>query len=224
MFTEAGPTDKPAKYIERFAIEQNSESLENGVFKLEYNIKSVPEQEKFQQIKINEAVFKKINGVLTVLRRVLFSIDPKKAGEPKFFSVVCADIKNGIEIRQLACYLDLKKVSYGFIGVEEYQHRSIQDLNIEPRAIGDKQGLYIDYKDISMGQFIASQIQHRIKLKFNRPEVDKNADIDKEIIKVVVYTIKAYNFKDFSTVELNNLITNNKITLNQQAVWARPME
>jgi hypothetical protein len=224
IFTPLDKNDKPTKYLERFAIEQNIESLENGVFKLDYNIKNVPEQEKFQQIKTNEAVFKKINGVLMVLRRVLFSTERVKYAEPVFFCIVAADIKNGFEMRQLSYYLDLKKVSYGLIGVEEYQHRMIQDINIEPKAVGDKEGLYIEYKDIALGDFITAQIQQRIKLKFSKPEVDKNADIDKEIMKIVAYTIKIYGFKDFDAVELSNLLTNNKTSLNRAAIWAKPTE
>jgi hypothetical protein len=45
-----------------------------------------------------------------------------------------------------------------------------------------------------------------------KPEVEKNADIDKEVTKIVAYTVKTYDFKNFSYVELNNLLTKNKIT------------
>jgi hypothetical protein len=76
-----------------------------------------------------------------------------------------------------------------------------------------------------MEDFIAAQIRHRIKLKFQKPEVSGDyVDIDKEIIKIAVYTIKTYNFKDLSVVELNNLFTNNKLELNRQAIWERPIE
>jgi len=45
-------------------------------------------------------------------------------------------------------------------------------------------------------EFIADQIQNRIKLKFQKPEVPANADIDKEVLKIVNYTLAAYQFKN----------------------------
>lgn len=68
------------------------------------------------------------------------------------------------------------------------------------------------------------QIKHRIKLKFQKPEVDKNIDIDKEILKIIIYTIKTYDLRNFREVQLDNLVTENRVILNQAAVWARPTE
>jgi hypothetical protein len=217
-------SDKPEKYIEKFAIEQIKNEFNAETLKFDYAIKPIPEQEKYQEFKFNKAVAEKINNVWKVLRRVIFSLERQKTEEPKFFCLITADIKNGFEIKELFYYLDLKKVSYNFISPGEYQHRSIQDSNVSEAIIGDKEGLHVEYKNITLEDFIAAQIQHRIKLKFQKPEVNEKADIDKEIMKVVVYTIKTYQFRDFNTVELNNLLTSNKITLNQGAVWARPTE
>jgi hypothetical protein len=71
-----------------------------------------------------------------------------------------------------------------------------------------------------MADFVIQQIEHRIKLKFQKGEFGKKADIDKEVLKATVYTIKAYDFKDFDEVELYNLTTNNKVTLNRAAIFA----
>ena len=217
-------SDKPEKYLERFAIEKINDDFKEESLRLEYAIKVVPEQEKYQDYKYNKDVMEKLNNVWKVLRRVVFSMERGTAKEPQFFCLVTADIKNGFEIKEIFYYLDLKKVSYEFISWDEYHHRSIQDTNISPEIIDDKEGLHLNYKDITMADFIAAQIQHRIKLKFQKPEVDKNADIDKEILKIIVYTIKTYNFRNFTAVELNNLLTSSKTILNQGAVWARPTE
>jgi hypothetical protein len=216
--------EKPEKYLERFSIMRNSDELKEDSLKVEYLIKAIPEQEKYQEYEYNKGVPEKINNVWKVLRRVLFSMEKSNKAEPHFFCLVVADIKNGFEIKELFYYLDLKKVSYEFISWTEYHHRTIQDTLMLPQIIGDKEGAHLDYKDITLGDFVLAQIQHRIKLKFQKPEVDKNADIDKEILKIVVYTLKTYEFKDFSQVELNNLVTNSKTVLNQAALWARPME
>jgi hypothetical protein len=217
--------DKPEKYLERFAVEDNKVDFKGGTLKLEYLIKNIPEKEKIQEYKYNKLVFDKINSVWKVLRRVLFSMERSREGnEPKFFCLVTADIKNGFETREIFYYLDLKKVSYEFISWTEYQHRIIEKSDISPQIIGDTDGLHLDYRDITLEEFVALQIQHRVKLKFQKPEVDKNADIDKEILKIVIYTVKTYNLRDFLGVELDNLLTQNRIVLNQAALWARPIE
>lgn len=218
-------SDKPQEYVERFVIEQNKSLFNNGQLRLGYLIKPVPEQEKHQEtIKYSDDALKKINGVWGVIRRVLFSMKLSKEKEPKFICVVTADIKNGFIIQDTAYYPDLKKVSYGFISPGEFQHRAVQNTEVFPRIIADKDGYHLNYREISMEEFLAWQIQHRIKLKFQKPEVEKNADIDKEILKIIIYTLKTYGFKDFSEVELNNLLTNNKISLNRRAVLERPSE
>lgn len=217
-------SDKPEKYLERFSIEHNKDEFKDGLLKLEYSIKVIPEKEKYQEVKYNKLALEKMNNVWKVLRRVLFSMKDSKKDGLQFFCFISADIKNGFQMKEIFYYLDLKKVSYEFISLAEYQHRTIQDTQIQPEIIGDKEGLHLNYRDIPFEEFLMRQIEHRIRLKFQKPEVDKNVDIDKEIIKIVVYTLKTYNFRDFSTVELNNLLTNNKIILNQAAIWARPMD
>lgn len=216
--------EKPEKNLEKFKIEQNFSELDNELLKVGYAIKAIPEQFVVQEFTYNKAALEKINKVWQVLRRVIFSLDSTKDNGPKFFYMVTADIKYGFELKGLSYYLDLKKVSYDFISWGEYEHRSIQDLNLDSAIIGDKEGLHLDYRDFTLKDFILAQIQHRIKLKFQKPEVDKNADIDKEIAKIISYTVKTYDFKEFSEVELNNLLTNNKILLNRAAVWAGPTE
>lgn len=212
-------SDKPEKYLERFKIEHNKEEFQGKLLKLEYLIKAVPEKEKYQEYKFNKTASEKINNVWKVLRRVIFSMERLREGEPKFFCLVIADIKNGLEIKEIFYYLDIKKVSYEFISIGEYQHRAIQDSNISADIIGDKEGKHLKYEELTLKDFVAKQIDHRIKLKFQKPEVDTNVDIDKEIIKIVVHTIKTYDLRDFTSVELNNLMNNGKITLNEAAVW-----
>ncbi len=211
---------KPEKVIERFTIEQNNDELKNEVVSVNYLIKPVPEQEKLQDMKYSKAAFDKISNVWTALRRVIFSMERPEQNSPKFFVTVTADTKNGFLIKETFYYLDFKKVSYGLMSWGEYQHRIIQETEVSPEIIGDTQGLNLKYSDISFGDFILQQIQHRIRLKFQKPEAEKNADVDKEILKIIRYTLKAYGFKNFSTLELNNLATVRKITLNQAAVFS----
>ena len=224
MFAAVSPKDKPQKYTERFSVDQNKAAFENEDMKLAYDIKAIPEQEKTSEYTYDKDFMSRLNNIMVIIRRVLFSTERKKSAEPDFICIVAADIKNGFEMREISYYQDLKKVSYGLMGVEEYQHRTIQELNVEPKAVGDREGSYLDYKDIKLADFIADQIEHRIKLKFSKPEVKKDADIDKEIMKAAILTIKAYDFKDFSEADFENLLTNKTTILNRQAIWAKPIE
>jgi len=212
------PAEKPEKYTERFQIEENKEEFDGSKLKVQYLIKLIPEAEKAQEFKYNKEALEKISKIWRVLRRVVFSSRRGKWQEPQFYYIIAADVKNGIEMSEVFYVEDLKKVSYEFISWTEYQHRSISDMRLAPEIIGDRKGANIAYKDISMRDFILYQIKHRIKLRFQKPEAQRGADIDKEILKIVAYTVKTYGFEDFSEAELNNLLTENKIILNRAAL------
>lgn len=216
--------DKPEKYTEKFNLINNDVDFQNRSFRLDYAVRAIPEKEKIQEYKYNKAVLEKLNNVWKVIRRVMFSLKKGDKNEPQFFCLVIADIKSGFEMKEVFYYTDLKKVSYSNISWGEYQHRAVSDTNVSSAIIGDKTGAHLVYEDITMDKFIALQIQHRVKLKFQKPEVDKNADIDKEIAKIVTTTVRTYGLKDFDLVELNNLLTDAKSTLNRAAVWARPQD
>lgn len=211
---------KPEKYIERFLLEDTKNLFDARTLRVNYLIRHTPEKEKEQEMTIKKSVNEKIFNILQVIRRVLFSIANHKKDGPIFFCIVTADIKNGFEIKQLFHLLDLKKLSYGLISQTEYQHRVVQSTGISALIIGDKNGDHLNYRQITIEEFLADQIQNRIRLKFSKPEVENNADIDKEVHKVVAYTLKTYEFKDFNFVELNNLATQARVLLNQTAVFS----
>lgn len=211
-------TDKPRKFTNLFEVGRIVDDFSTESLKLRYSIKNIPPETQYEATEFNKKVSEKMFQVLQVIRRVLFSLDRDKKEEPRFICVVVADVKNGVEITTLSYYPDLKKVSYGIISVTEYQHRNVQDVSINPDILGDKKGRHLKLKDIAMKDFIASQIRHRIKLKFQKPELGKNADIDKEVLKIIALTVKIYGFNDFHDVELENSANGYQIRLNKVAV------
>jgi len=217
-------SEKPQKYSEKFEIGLLENRFSNDSLQLEYSIKSIPETEKTQQAEYNKSVLEKISNVWKVLYRVILSMDRNRPDIPKFYCVITADIKNGLERIDIFYYQDLKKYLYQFISWDEYQHRAIQDFVQSEEILADTYGLHVKYKDMTWEDFLTAQIKQRIRLKFQKPEVGQDVDIDKEILKVIVYTLKTYDYRDFRNVEVTNLLTNNKITLNQGAIWARPTE
>lgn len=216
---------KPEKYTERFLVENRKNHLDERVLRINYLVKPVPETEKQQDMSLDKSVNTKIFNVLQVIRRVLFSMDNKQPGNnPLFFCIVTSDIVNGFELKQIFYCLDLKKLSYGFISQSEYQHRIVQNTEVSAQIVGDKEGRHLVYQDITLEEFLTDQIQGRIRMKFQKPEVEKNADIDREILKIVFLTLNTYAFKDFTIVEMTNLVTGTKTILNQTAVFAGSKE
>jgi hypothetical protein len=211
--------DKPEKYTERFLVEDKKNILSQGILKVNYSVKPIPEKEVEQEMSLDKKVNEKIFNLLQVIRRVLFSTDNSKINNPQFFCIVTADIKNGFEIKQTFHLSDLKKLSFGFISQTEYQHRIVQDSLVSLLIIGDHQGSHLNYQDITLEDFIADQIQNRIRIKFQKPEVEKNADIDKEVLKIVTFTLNAYNFRNFTLLEMINQRNAKRIILNRTAIF-----
>ncbi len=217
-------SEKPKKTIELFKVEQNKGEFKDAALNIEYAIKAVPKKEQSDNYEVNKGVSEKLGSVWRAIRRVIFSMDYKLSGA-KFICIVVADTKSGFDIRTVIYYLDLKKVSYGLISNDEYQHRTVQETSVNPKIIDDKTGLYLEYKNVLMPDFLAAQIQQRIRLKFQKPELNnKNADIDKEVLKIAAFTLKTYGFKDFNEVRLHNLLTEKKVTLNKAAILLGPAE
>lgn len=224
------PSQNPEKSLERFAVDYSKadyhkEGAREGTLSLEYLVRPVPEKKTPNPpYQYNKAVSKKISDVSRVALQVLHDSGYSRSEKIQFFCLVVADIKNGFEIKEMMYYPDLKKLYYFIMDSYEYQHRVIQDSNVAPpQIIGDKEGRHLAWEEITMRDFVLKQIEQRIRLKFRKPEVERESDIDREIVKTAIHTIKAYNFKDFTRLELDNLFSNKKVILTQQDVWASPI-
>ncbi len=221
------PSEKPEKSLERFAVDYSKadyhkEGAQEGTLSLEYLVRPVPEKKTPNPpYQYNKAVSKKISDISKVALQVLHDSGYSRSEKIQFFCLVVADIKNGFEIKEMMYYPDLKKLYYFIMDSYEYQHRVIQDSNVAPQQIiGDKEGLHLAWEEIDMRDFIMKQIEQRVRLKFKKPEVERESDIDREIVKTAIHTIKAYNFKDFTRLEFDNLFSNKKIILRREEVWA----
>lgn len=210
-------SDKPQEYLKLFEVTSIESSFHDDTISFGYNIKAIPEAKEAQNKKINPLVSKKMQQVFSALRRVLFSLKHSEDG-PKFFIIATADIKNGVEILETTYIDDFRKVLYGMLSWTEYQHRSLQDIKISLEAIGDLEGKHLEFRDVDFSEFLVEQIKQRLRIKFNRPEVEKGADIDREVLKSIKNVLEIYNFKEVNLLELNNLVTNNKVYLSRAAL------
>jgi hypothetical protein len=164
--------------------------------------------------KLNKKAMEKINHAWDVMRRVVFSMDRKERDEVKFYVLLAADTSNGLQIQETIYYLDLIKVLYRAISPGEYHHRVAVKSGLRPELIGDAEGKNIKFFDVKFRDFVCNQIEHRVGLKFQKPEVAQSADLDKEIKKSVLEVLSIYSFTDFSVAELTNLMTNGRCHLD----------
>lgn len=216
-------TDKPQEYSKKFEVKSIDGSLRGGSISLDYHIQEIPEAKESQNKKFNPQAMDKINKILRSLRRVIFSLQ-HNGYEPKFFIIVASDIKNGVELIEITYIDDFKKAFYGIISWSEYQQRSLQDIKASLEAIGDFKGRHIKFQDIDFKEFLVEQIRQRIRLKFNRSEAEKGANIDKEVLKSIKNVLEIYKFEDFLILDLKNLLTDKKTSLSRAAVFEKIKE
>ncbi|MBM3244991.1 MAG: hypothetical protein FJZ15_04270 [Candidatus Omnitrophica bacterium] len=218
------PAKNPKKIKEIFEVGSVKSAFNDASFVVNYDINKIRPLEKIDPYEINKEVSEKVGKVLRTLVRVISSTAHSKESQPEFLRIIIGDTNSGFEIVNTIYTLDLKKVAYNLISTTEYQHRTIQDTAVNAKLINDIKGSSIQFKEVKMKDFIAGQIEQRILRKFQKPEVDKNADIDAEILKVIVSVMQIYDFNGFSDAELNNLVTNSRLKLNRAAIMTGPSE
>jgi len=214
----------------------------NRILDKEYGIK----EDKI----FDEEMVDKLRNILTTIGRVLISSDYA----PEFFALLASDINLGIDYTLIGNALDIKKSYASFIPWTESNRRYVIRLKAAPEAIGDKTGTHIQAYDIKLPEFLAEQMAQRIGARFNEEGLKKYFKIEKsdgkflnntfileysiqqiskpnkeinikeEVLNIITYCIKTYDFKDFSMLELTDLTTGNKLTLSNAAIWARPIE
>ena len=198
----------------------------------------------------DEEMLDKLRNILTTIGRVLISSD----NTPEFFALLASDINIGIDYIVIGNVLDIKKSYAGFLPWTEANRRYVIKLKLDPEAIGDTTGKHLEAYDVKLPDFLSEQIAQRIGVQFQEEgrkkyfkvekaegkflndtfileyaiqqiaKPDKEIDIKKEILNTITYCIKTYEFKDFSLLELTDLVRQDKLVLNKAAIWARPTE
>ena len=124
---------------------------------------------------------------------------------PDFFVLVIADVVRGIEKRDIFFLQDYKRSYTGELPGEEFWKRFVADYAGNVKIIGDRDGRYIDYKDITLPEFLTKQILQRIRIKYQQSSFPPSADSRQEILSIVSDTLYAYQFTDYKKIDLHNL-------------------
>lgn len=197
----------------------------------------------------DEEMMDKLRNILTTIGRVLISSD----NTPEFFALIASDVNLGLDYTIIGNILDIKKSYAGSIPWTEANRRYVIKFEIVPQAIGDLQGRHLKPYDVKLPDFLAEQISQRIIAQFREEErkkyfevkesqgkfendtfiftyyIEKKSqapqeiDIRKEILDIIAYCVKTYEFRYFSAVEIIDSSVPDKLTLNKAAIWARPI-
>jgi len=192
----------------------------------------------------DEEITDKLRNILSTIGRVIISSD----NAPEFFALLASDINLGLDYTIIGNVLDIKKSYAGFIPWTEANRRYVIKFKIAPTAIKDTGAEHLDAYDIKLQDFLAEQIAQRIAVQFQKEDLkkyfkidlfngkfkndrfifeysisevlkpDKKINIIKEMLSVISYCIKIYEFKDFSYVEIRNLLSEDKLILDKGEV------
>ncbi|MBU4333283.1 MAG: hypothetical protein KKD07_02455, partial [Candidatus Omnitrophica bacterium] len=128
---------------------------------------------------------------------------------PAFFVVTISNITKGLEIEIMLNFEDYKKAMSPnpIIPYEEYTKRYITEIRGNTDIISDNEGKHIAYRDITMQEFLGKQIINRVNFKYTRSDFPPGDDTVKELLAIIATTVRLYDFKDFLSVNLKDLVT-----------------
>lgn len=209
------------------------------ILRKEYGIK---ENEIF-----DEETMEKLRKILSTIGRVLINSD----NTPEFFVLLASDINSGLDYVIFGYVLDIKKSYANFIPWTEANRRYVIKFGANPQAIGDKTGSHFQVYDIELPYFLAEQIAQRIAARLQEEDLKKDFTVErligrfsnnafifeysieqtsltdkkiralKEMLNIITYCVKTYEFKDFSLVEIKDLVTQDRLVLDKAEIWAR---
>ena len=198
----------------------------------------------------DEKMLDKLRNILITVGRVLISSD----NTPQFFALLVSDINLGIDYSISGNILDIKKSYSGSIPPEETNRRYVVKFLSSPEAIGDKAGLHFIPYDITLTDFLAEQISQRIGGRFQSDELKSYFKVEKsegefkdgvfsfnysieeiakpkakikirnEILNIIAYCLKTYEFNDFLGISITDLRADEKLNYTKTEILSRPTD
>ncbi|MFC1753640.1 hypothetical protein ACFL96_09655 [Thermoproteota archaeon] len=144
-----------------------------------------------------------------------------------FFAISLANIKKGLMITFIIHKLDMEQFLLGMLPSDEFYNRMIMKTEGNKDIINDKYGLHTEYNDISLTNFLREQIVNHSRATINeleRYEPEKIKTIDKldDILIEDFYKVTTkYEFQDYLFLEVNNIISKEKVLLSKSKLERR---
>lgn len=136
---------------------------------------------------------------------------------PEFFVMVFADTKNGVAIKAINYFEDMRMALSNppAISHEEYIKRYVSEIFGDEAIVGDMKGERLKTSEIVLSDFLAQQIETRIKYQFTQSNFPPTGELQDEIWNVVAETCRLYQFKDFDKIKLIDMQTQKESTYNK---------
>lgn len=144
-------------------------------------------------------------------------VSPQDEVAPEFFVMVFSDIKKGIAIKSISYFNDMKMALSNppALTSDEYGKRFVYELFGDEDLIGDKTGSRLKTEEMTLGNFLAKQIENRIKFQFTQSGFPPTGEVQDEIWNIISETCRLYNFKDFEKIKLTDLQTEKESTFDK---------
>ena len=208
------PTDKGASKSreskESISVQYLEVKYADGDFRVDYDFAKSKsyESDHGYQTKYSDEFSTKQRAVFTAINRTYTNVEHP----PEFIVLTVADIESGIEMEILVNFGDLKLASMDMAFQQEFvSHRTLADQpKGDKKIIGDREGKHLKTYDITWQDFIARQIEHRIKFKYTRSAFPPSDNAVFEILTAVKDATIAYDFEDaddFKGVSITDLNT-----------------
>ncbi len=136
---------------------------------------------------------------------------------PEFFVMIFADTQRGVAIKATNYFEDMRMALSNppAISNEEYMKRYVSEIYGDEDLIGDKTGSRLKTEEITLGDFLAKQIENRIKFQFTQSGFPPTGEVQDEIWNIIRETCRLYNFKDFEKIKLTDLQTEKESTFDK---------
>jgi len=188
-----------------------------------------------------------LRRAMTTVERVLLNAQ----STPEFYILVIADIKVGFGYTFTIYVPDVKKSHANYIPWPEAQSRYLKDISMKIETLGDSDGKWINYYEMTLEKFLALQIAQRAETKFREgaqynknihmPTVsgeyrngifkftfDRQSDDPKktgamfdEIFEIAEYVLNSYEVKDFSSVDVSDIKSAREMVKSREEILAR---
>ncbi len=216
LYQIAGSKKPSCPVKKTYTIQYANVNFNNNIFEVEYDIvpatKLLPS--KGMSTKYSPEFNEQYRNVTSAISRTFFNSE----NPPEFIVLVAADILNGLQAKTIFHTLDLKKYFSQALPPDEYALRAKTESSGNEKIIGDKEGKYLEIKEISMPEFLAKQMAYRISFKFQNSDFPPEKSIDDEILNAITKTLQAYNFNNFSEVVLKDLREGNEKSFSKDQI------
>lgn len=198
----------------------------------------------------DEKITDYLRNILNTISRALINSN----NTCEFYALCVSDINIGLDYTIMGSVIDIRKSYAGVIPWTESNKRYVVSFKVAPEAIGDTTGEHLLTDDIKLADFLAEEIAQRIAMRFNEEDLKnyfkvekssgefkdnifsfeyaikqlseppKKIRVLKEILNMVAYCIKTYEFKDFSCVQIKDGDSGDKLIVDKAEILARPID